>query len=395
MFISWVSLISTLVTFGWDGYLMQKIPQLQRNESGKLTGVYLLRRAITTFLVLYVVCSLIILGIFYYNSNLIVFFDPGQLHLFLLFIFLFATIALIKAFLKIFHVITKVQWIEDVVKPLVLFAAILFYYKYKISLSLTSLYIINLCIFASLAISILFFALKTYKKNFERGSIEPVNEKWIGKCFYFMCIYLGYSIFSRMELLFLGGFEKNEEAAKYQILLRISDLIILPDFLFNYFLPQKFSYAFANNRISDAKNLFRNSAKTILTLQVICLAGVSLIGYLYLQSFNIASTEMYLYLVIMCTAPLFYSLFGSSNLVLKTSGNERFSFYALLIVLILEAAANYIFIVPYGLKAAVIISWSSILVYTLLLSFFLYRKLKFYNRVSGFLFFADRKSKLT
>lgn len=93
---------------------------------------------------------------------------------------------------------------------------------------------------------------------------------------------------------------------------------------------------------------------------------------------------MYLLLGVMCIAPVFYSLFGSANLVLKTSGNERYSFYALLIVLLAEAVVNGIFIEQYGLKAAVLISWTSILLYTLLLSF-VHRKLSFYNAVTGFL----------
>ena len=395
VFISWASLISTLLAFGWDGYLTQKIPLLQKNEFGKITSSHLIVKAVTTFLILYVLFVMLIAGIVHFQKNSFSFLESGQVPVFLILGFLFTLITLLRSFLRIFHIVTKVQWVEDVLKPVILFSIILVYYIYKINLSLSSFYIINLFVFGAVAVFLLVYSSGVYRKNFITGGSTVITEKWVRKCFYFMCIFLGYSIFSRMELLFLGYFSKNEEAAKFQILLRISDMVIIPDFLFNYFLPQKFSYSFANNEISEAKILFRNSSKTVLALQLVCLAGVSLIGYFYLQSFNIASSEMYLFLVVMCTAPVFYSLFGSSNLVLKTSGNERYSFYALLIVLILEAAANYIFIIPYGLKAAVIISWSSILFYTLLLSFFLFRELKFYNNVTRFLFLGTNRSKLS
>ncbi len=395
VFISWVSLISTLLAFGWDGYLTQKIPQLPKNGSGKITGTHLLVKTITTFLVLYVLFVLLILWAVYFQNSSFSFLESGQVMIFLILVFLFTLITLLRSFLRIFHMVTKVQWVEDALKPVILFSIILVFYMYKINLSLSSFYLINLFVFGGVVIFLLVYSMGIYRKNFIAGAPAVITENWIRKCFYFMCIFLGYSIFSRMELLFLGYCSKNEEAAKFQILLRISDLVIIPDFLFNYFLPQKFSYAFANKEIPGAKLLFRNSSRTILALQLVCLAGVSLVGYFYLQSFNIASPEMYFLLVAMCTAPVFYSLFGSSNLVLKTSGNERYSFYALLIVLVLEAAANYIFIIPYGLKAAVIISWSSILFYTLLLSYFLFRELKFYNNITRFLFLGKDRSKFS
>lgn len=387
VFISWVSLASMILTFGWDGYLVQKIPQLLGNDKSKATGRYLLQRAVFTFLGLFILLSVLLILAVYMGKIFSDFFEPGQLFLFLALVFLFSALALTKSFLRIFHIVTQVQWFEEVLKPFVLFGVILyFFFCNDPGLSLTGLYTINSLIFAGLALVLAVLAWRVYKKNFTAGASNFLGEKWGKKCFYFMCIYLGYSIFSRMELLFLGYFEKNEEAAKFQILLRISDLVLIPDFLFNYFLPQKFSHAFAQDKTDDARELFRNSSKTILMLQLLCLAGVLGVGYFYLRSFNIASAEMYLLLGIMCTAPVFYTLFGSANVVLKTSGNERYSFYALLIILLAEAAANGIFIEQYGLKAAVLISWISILLYTLLLSFFVYRKFKFYNPITRVLF---------
>ncbi len=386
VFISWVSLGSMILTFGWDGYLIQKLPQLLGSEKGKAGGRYLVEKALLTFLLLYILLGILLVAGTFYKKDLLGFLEADQLYLFLTLLLLFSLLALIKAFLKIFHIVTQVQWFEDVLKPLLLFGVIIYYYYSKASLSLSELYLINCLVFGGLLLALLVMTVRVYKKELVSPEQRYVAEKWMKKCFYFMCIYLGYSIFSRMELLFLGYFGRNADAAKFQILLRISDIVLIPDFLFNYFLPQKFSYAFANGQADESKALFRNSSKTILLLQLLCLAGVLSIGYFYLQSFGIASGEMYRLLAIMCTAPLFYSLFGSSNLVLKTSGNERYSFYALLVVLVLEAAANYIFIPGYGLPAAVYISWLSILLYTFLLAVFLHKQLGFTNSVTRHLF---------
>lgn len=390
VFINWTALISTVLLFGWDGYLMQRIPQLPKSKNGKIAGSQLLRKAFRSFFISYIVFAAMAIIVFKVTKIAPAFSGNQYLVFFLVLAFLFAAITFCKAFLKVFNVINKVQWAEDVAKPLFLFIAIMVYYNTSTALSLSSLYWLNSIALGTIAILLLFFAIKTYHKNFEILQNVTADEKWLMKCFYFMCIFLGYSIFSRMELLFLGHYGKDEGAAKYQILLRIADLVILPDFLFNYFLPQKFAYHFANGKNDEAKQLFKNSSTTIFLLQVICFAGVAAVGYFYLQSFNIANSQMYLLLLLMAIAPIFYSLFGSSNLVLKTSCNERYSFYALLIVLVLELAANYLFTATYGLIAAVIISVSSVFLYTLLLSFFVYKKLQFYNTVTRFLFFVNR-----
>jgi O-antigen/teichoic acid export membrane protein len=385
VFMSWVSLISMLVAFGWDGYLVQKIPQLPKNASGKITNSSILKNAILTIVVVFTAFTIIVLAVSSYDKDIFS-LAPEQVPVFLLLIFLFAFLALLRAYLKIFNWVISVQWVEDFLKPLVLFAVVIWYYRSKTALSLSSLYYINLFVFGAVTICLLIFALKIYRHNFQTEQMAVPGENWLGKCFYFMCIYLGYSIFSRMELLFLGFFSKNEEAAKYQILLRLSDLVVVPDVLFNYFLPQQFSHYFAAGKTGEAKQLYHNSAKTILMLQLVCFLGASAVGYFYLQSFAIASTENYIFLVILCSAPLFISFFGSSNLVLKASGNERFSFYALLIILFVEGLANGILIPLYGLKAAIGISWMSILLYNLLLSFFVHKRLRFYSKYSGMLF---------
>jgi O-antigen/teichoic acid export membrane protein len=385
VFITWVSLISMLVAFGWDGYLVQKIPQLPKNAAGKIINGSILKKAIITLIVLFTFFGICIL-IASRDKAALSFLEPGQLPLFLSLIFLFAFLALLRAFLKVFNWVTSVQWVEDFLKPLVLFAVIIWYYRSKTGLSLSSLYYINLFVFGAVTICLLVLAVKVYGKHFHIQQSNIAGEQWLSKCFYFMCIYLGYNIFTRMELLFLGFFSKNEEAAKYQILLRISDLIIVPDVLFNYFLPQKFAHYFAGNNIGEAKKLYRNVAKTILMLQLLCFVGASAAGYFYLRSFGIASPATYILLLILCSAPVFTSLFGSSNIVLKASGNERFSFYALLVILIPEAFANYFLIPLYGLDAAISISWMSVLLYNLLLSFFVHKRLGFYSRYSGILF---------
>lgn len=390
VFINWTALVSTILLFGWDGYLMQRIPQLPKSKNGKITGSQLLHKAIRIFFISYIVFAVIAILVFKVTKITSAFSGNQYLVFFLILTFLFAAITFFKAFLKIFNVINKIQWAEDVAKPLFLFIVIIVYYNTGTALTLSSLYWLNSIALGSVAILFLFFAFKTYHKNFEIRQNVTADEKWLVKCFYFMCIFLGYSIFSRMELLFLGHYAKDEDAAKYQIILRIADLVILPDFLFNYFLPQKFSHHFANGRNDEAKQLFKNSSVTIFLLQVICFAGVGTVGYFYLQSFNIAGSKMYLLLLLLAISPIFYSLFGSSNLVLKTSGNERYSFYALLIVLLLEVAANYLFTPTYGLTAAVIISVTSILFYTLLLSFFVYKKLNFFTPVTCFLFFVNK-----
>ncbi|HQW85073.1 MAG TPA: hypothetical protein PK987_11445, partial [Ferruginibacter sp.] len=166
VFISWVTLCSTLVAFGWDGYLIQKIPLLKNNSKGKIENTRLLSIAAFSFFFLFALfcCALFLLSA--YDSNLLTFIQPGQLTLFLILIFLFAGISLLKALLKIFHIIVTVQWVEDILKPIILFVIIMFFYVEGINMALSTLYIINIIAFTILFIALIYFVYKTLKNNF-------------------------------------------------------------------------------------------------------------------------------------------------------------------------------------------------------------------------------------
>ena len=377
VFMNWVGLAVTGVLFGWDGYLVQQIPQLPLTDGGKIDAGHLFRKSILSTLILFAILFvLLFVGAHIFKPNFLP--DvPGALTFFLLFVFFLTCIGYSKAVLKIFHIVIPVQGLEDIAKPLLLLVVVFFFYATNRPLMLSTVYLINILLVFMVALGLFILLIRKAGKRIDLTTRNPVSKYWVRQCFYFMCIMMGYSFFSRMELLFLGYYAKNEDAAKYQILLRIADLVILPDFLFNYYLPQKFSRLFSDNKIVDAGNLFRNAGRTIFLLQVLCLAGVAGIGYFYLQSFRIAGWEMYLFLLVLCSSQLFYSLFGSSNLVLMTSGNEKYSFFALVGILFVEAIANLILIAPFGLKAAVYISWGSVLLYTLFLYYFVHKRLGF------------------
>ena len=384
VFMNWVGLAVTLILFGWDGYLVQQIPQLPLTSDGKIRFGHLFRKTLLTFFLLFAILVSILLAVVFIFKSSPMFSVPGVVQLFLLLVFFLTCIGYCKAILKIFHIVTPVQGLEDIVKPFLLLIIVFFFYFGNKPLKLESVYLINSILVFMVALGLYLLMYLKLGKKIDLKDDTCVSKNWVRQCFYFMCIMMGYSFFSRMELLFLGFYSKNEDAAKYQILLRIADLVILPDFLFNYYLPQKFSRYFSDSKMEEAGNLFRYAARTIFLLQTLCLAFVAGIGYYYLQSFRIAGWDMYLLLLVLCSSQLFYSLFGSSNLVLMTSGNEKYSFMALALVLIVEAIANISFISPYGLKAAVYISWISVFLYTLILFFFVRKRLRFESPLVGF-----------
>jgi O-antigen/teichoic acid export membrane protein len=373
VFMNWVALGTAFITFGWDGFLVQKIPLLKEVDGKRRIGS-LLKRIILSIAML----STVLIGsllIAYYSGV----FHEGlsSLSYLLLLVIPITILTIAKSFLKAYNIILSVQWLEDLLKPLLLLAFFAWAYFSQYAVDLNTVYLINIGSFALLCIIICFIANSKLKNKLSVKEGEDKLQGWVRRCFYFLCIMLGYTFFSKMELLFLGYYNKNEDAGKYQLLLRIADLVILPDFLFNYYLPQKFAHLFAGKKREDAELLYKKAARVIFVLQVICLAGVAAVGYFYLKSFRVESTAMYLLLIILCSSQLFYSLFGSSNLVLMTSGNEKYSFLALAIVLVLEAIANIIWVPGFGLQAAVYISWGSVLLYTLILFSFVKKKLKF------------------
>lgn len=374
VFMNWGALATTFVTFGWDGYLMQQLPKLPEGENGKKKIGGILKRSVLSFLVLGILLTGIGIAVYhiYGLSD-----DYSMLFLLLLLALPMTAVVFIKSFLKVYNIVLTVQWLEEIIKPLLLLAFFGYTYYSQVSLEYWEVIYVNIALFAALAFILFLIASSQLQNKLSVRDARTGNEGWLKRCFYFLCIMLGYTFFSKMELLFLGYYNLNEDAGKYQILLRMADLVILPDFLFNYYLPQKFSHLFADRKKEEAERLFRKAARAIFVLQVLCMVAVAAVGYFYLKSFKIESPAIYILLIILCSSQLFYSLFGSTNLVLMTSGNEKYSFLSLAVVLILEAITNILWIPGFGLKAAVYISWGSVLVYTLILFSFVKKRLSF------------------
>ena len=223
---NWVALISTLITFGWDGYLVQVVPQLPVTETGKKLAGSLLRRAVVTIFILYAVLIILLFAAHYIFKIRVFFSVPVTLIIFPALVFLFTGISFFRSVLRIFHRVSAVQWMENISKPLLMLVVIWCFYYFNRQPALTDVYYLNIFLFLGLLAGLFILAMQVARKKIDLSSSGRSKEKWLVKCFYFMCIILGYNFFSRMELLFLGYFNKNEDAAKYQLLYRISELVI-------------------------------------------------------------------------------------------------------------------------------------------------------------------------
>lgn len=82
VFISWVTLCSTIVAFGWDGYLIQKIPLLAKTKDDKISSSRILAIAVISFIVLFALFCIVMLLLSNYNTLLFSFIQPGQLKYF-------------------------------------------------------------------------------------------------------------------------------------------------------------------------------------------------------------------------------------------------------------------------------------------------------------------------
>ena len=129
VFINWVILTSTFVTFGWDGYLVQLIPKLPVNAAGKIEARGMLKRVAATFIFIYAFLAVISFFVTQFFNTTLLFSGSGTVIIFLTLVFFFSAINSFKSVLRIFHKVRYMQWMEDISKPL-LFLCILMYCYY-------------------------------------------------------------------------------------------------------------------------------------------------------------------------------------------------------------------------------------------------------------------------
>ncbi|MFT6335920.1 MAG: O-antigen/teichoic acid export membrane protein [Halioglobus sp.] len=202
-----------------------------------------------------------------------------------------------------------------------------------------------------------------------------------------MKIYSLYGIFgsvggimaTSIDVFMIALLAKNDlkDVGIYSIALFIANVIAVPARSIGRIASPVIAESWKNNDISNIKSIYSKSSIILTTLGLLFLIGIwSSIDDLFLLMPNGEKYAVGKYVIIILgIGKLFDLATGTNSEIIAYSKFFRFNFYAVLVLAILNVVNNFIFIPIYQINGAALATASSLLIFNLCKSAYVYYKI--------------------
>jgi O-antigen/teichoic acid export membrane protein len=268
--------------------------------------------------------------------------------------------------------IRESQWVERLIKPLLMIIFFAIARLFAKPLTGTLLIVITETIMGiCCAILAVLVTQKLRKFRFPgkpRARPAPPAKKRL----YFFFITLLTLLVTKLSMLILPYYTPRKDIGIFNIAYRFADLIVYPFFLMHTVLPQLFA-RHEDASITHKQSLYAASTKLMLALSLPLLAINVLGGRIFLGWFGNAFADGYAALVLLSIAQSLFSLFGPANTVLMMQNRERQAVLALGVHVVVLLVANLLLIPVLGITGGALALLIACLIYNLVLAVMVYR----------------------
>jgi O-antigen/teichoic acid export membrane protein len=264
------------------------------------------------------------------------------------------------------------QWVERLVKPMLMIAFFAFARLFVNPFTGTLLVAITEGILGICCAILALVAIQKLKRfRFPQASSSgdaPPSRKRL----YFFFITLLTLLVTKLSMLILPFYTPRRDIGIFNIAYRFADLIVYPFFLMHTVLPQLFA-RHEDSSATHKQSLYASSTRLMLALSLPLLAVNILGGRIFLGWFGNAFTDGYASLVLLSIAQFLFSLFGPANTVLMMQNREKQAVLALAVHVVILLIANLLLIPVFGITGGALALLIACLVYNLLLAVMAYR----------------------
>jgi O-antigen/teichoic acid export membrane protein len=382
---NWISLLGVAAVGGREDLMLSEITQYSRNKEPGLI-LLVIRRANRHILIASAVLSAAFLLLIYilpiktlheYREEFL--FGAGA-------IYCTAFLILNQSILQALHYIRLSQYVERLIKPLLL---IFFFATARVlvySLDSTLLVILAesvLFICCCILGRVVFLKLQGFKYS---GEKIHDKDRLTKKTFYFFTITMLTMVAAKLVMLVFPWFLPEKDVGIFNVCFRISDLIVYPFFLMHSILPQLFAYH-TDTGIEYKQNLYTYSTRLMLFISVPLLLLNILAGRLFLGWFGKEFTVGYPVLVLLSLMQFLFSLFGPANTILMMQNREKDAAIALVGYVLALLAGSILLIPVLGMTGGGLAMLIGCLIYNIILASMTYRHC---GVISPFLIFVKR-----
>lgn len=175
------------------------------------------------------------------------------------------------------------------------------------------------------------------------------------------------------EILVLGLTVDQDLLGKYHLVMKISNLMMLPLMVSSTIIAPKITGLYSTGRILELKNEIKANSKVLFVLSGITIAGLFCAWPILVYIFSNQITEMFYVFAVLVLGQFLNSLFGPKDIILQLTGHEKIYKNIIIVCAFLNVIANVIFIPLYGIWAACVTNLLTKIFSNILCSFYIDR----------------------
>ena len=375
---NWVSILSVMVLAGRDDLMLAQLPRYTHDQHSRLVG--LVRAANRWIVLAAVVVGLGFAALVHWVPIETLSDHQSLFRVAMIGVYLTAALGLNQIVLQALNHIRLSQFIEKLVKPLLLIMAVGLLRMMAIPFTTRTLVVLS-CVVLGIccggAVWLVVRNLRVYSASGDQinGAGEQATkdgERLSGKTGYFFLISLFTLLGTKITMLILPVYLPAKDIGIFNISYRFADLLIFPFFLMHTVLPQLFARHTGTGR-AYTQSLFSESNKLMTLLSIPLLLVNVVAGTFFLRLFGPAFPGGYPAMIYISLAQFLFSIFGPANTILMMQDREKYSAGCLLLYAGMLAGTSWWLIPSFGITGGAVAILISSAVYNILLAVVLYR----------------------
>lgn len=177
------------------------------------------------------------------------------------------------------------------------------------------------------------------------------------------------------DSVMLGLLIDTTATGLYASAVKIASLMVFPIVAVNYVLSPKIAELHASGDTSHLQRLVTLAARALLVVSVVAFIGIAGLGRPILGLFGLPFLTAYAPLLILASGQLVNSLAGSVGVLMTMTANQNVTAVVLGAAAVLNLVLNLLLIPPFGMHGAAVATASSTIVWNVLLTHQVWRRL--------------------
>ena len=362
---------SQIITLGIPNTIVKFVPTLEKDQG--VRSIFFRRVISPSFFIL----TIYVTSYFFFESHWLSLYADSPLlevYLWLVIPMVFAstTFSLFSAFIKASLDTVFATFLQDVLLRILILIFLVLYFFDILSfphfmLGFVGAYLINMLILLVYSLSQKHYLPSTIKAD------RPFNLKETFT-YSFFAFFSGFTMIlvSNIDLIMVDMFDGLEKAGIYALAMYMGTVITVPRKSLTKIVHPILTKSFNENNLAEVKRLYTQSSINQLLFSLIIYVGIlTSLDDLYRILPNEFSEGKPI-IAVLGLAYLFDLATGSNGQIIITSKYFRFDFISSLILMIAAVLLNYFLIPRYGLMGAAIATATSVGLYNLIKTIFLW-----------------------